>query len=227
MLNWSMVVCAILLVGCKNMGATTSDGAADSTQVASVEQTLELPALKPEEKIVFENDKVRIVEGEIVETDGGVYNTLYMQPKNAAYKRFKIEGTFLSFESVVGDAVLASEGTGTIRTLWVYNLTTGEKLLELESFSDYGIVIENDHQFTFYRYDDAFPQVSWNEEKAAWENRNHVPAELQNSDLEEAKKKSQEYLFGGLTLMAHQKVQVDVQKRKATPLNEYKWNYIE
>lgn len=227
MLNWSMVVCAILLVSCKNMGATTSDGTADSTRVASVEQTLELPALKPEEKIVFEDDKVRIVEGEIVETDGGVYNTLYMQPKNAAYKRFKIEGTFLSFESVVGDAVLASEGTGTIRTLWVYNLTTGEKLLELESFSDYGIVIENDHQFTFYRYDDAFPQVSWNEEKAAWENRNHVPAELQNSDLEEAKKKSQEYLFGGLTLMAHQKVQVDVQKRKATPLNEYKWNYIE
>ena len=167
MLNWSMVVCAILLVGCKNMGAMMSDGMADSTRVASVEQTLELPALKPEEKIVFEDDKVRIVEGEIVETDGGVYNTLYMQPKSTAYKRLKIEGTFLSFEGVVGDAVLASEGTGMIRTLWVYNLTTGEKLLELESFSDYGIVIENDHQFTFYRYDDVFPQVFWNEEKAA------------------------------------------------------------
>ncbi len=227
MLNWSMVVCAVLLVSCKNMGATTSDGAADSTQVASVEQTLELPALKPEEKIVFEDDKVRIVEGEIVETDDGVYNTLYMQPKNAAYKAFKIEGTVLSFENIVGHALVASEGTGTIRTLWVYDLTTGEKLLAVESFADHGIVIENDHQFSFYRYDDALPQVSWNEEKAAWENCNQVPAELQNSDLEEAKKRSQEYLFGGLTLMAHQKVQVDVKKRKATPLNEYKWNYIE
>ncbi len=227
MLNWSMVVCAVLLVSCKNMGATTSDGAADSTQVASVEQTLELPALKPEEKIVFEDDKVRIVEGEIVETDDGVYNTLYMQPKNAAYKAFKIEGTVLSFENIVGHALVASEGTGTIRTLWVYDLTTGEKLLAVESFADHGIVIENDHQFSFYRYDEALPQVSWNEEKAAWENCNQVPAELQNSDLEEAKKRSQEYLFGGLTLMAHQKVQVDVKKRKATPLNEYKWNYIE
>ncbi len=227
MLNWSMVVCAVLLVSCKNMGATTSDGAADSTQVASVEQTLELPALKPEEKIVFEDDKVRIVEGEIVETDDGVYNTLYMQPKNAAYKAFKIEGTVLSFENIVGHALVASEGTGTIRTLWVYDLTTGEKLLAVESFADHGIVIENDHQFSFYRYDEALPQVSWNEEKAAWENCNQVPAELQNSDLEEAKKKSQEYLFNGLTLMAHRKIQVKIKERKAAPLNEYKWGYIE
>ena len=169
MLNWGMAVGVVLLISCKNTGATTSDGTADSTRVASVEQTLELPVLKPEETIVFEDDKVRIVEGEIVETDDGMYNTLYMQPKNAACKRFKIEGTFLSFESVVGDAVVASEGTGTIRTLRIYDLTTGEKLLELESFADQGIVIENDHQFAFYRYDDAFPQVFWNEEKAAWE----------------------------------------------------------
>lgn len=227
MLNWSMAVGAVLLISCKHTGATTSDGAADSTQVTSVGETLELPALKPEEKIVFENDKVRVVEGEIVSTDDGVYNTLYMQPKNTACKRFKIEGTVLAFEGVVGDAVVASEGTGTIRILWVYDLITGEKLLAVESFADQEIVIENDHQFAFYRYDDAFPQVSWNEEKAAWENRNHVPAELQNSDLEEAKKKSKEYLFNGLTLMAHQKVQVKIKERKAVPLNEYKWGYIE
>ena len=208
MFNWGMVVWAVLLISCKNTGATTSDGATDSTQVTSVEQILKLPALKPGEEIVFEDDKVRIVEGGIV-------------------KQFKIEGTVLAFENVVGNAILASEGTGTIRMLWVYDLTTGEKLLGVESFADYGIVIENDHQFSFYRYDDALPQVSWNEEKAVWENRNHVPSELQNADLEEAKKKSREYLFNGLTLMAHQKVQVDIQVRKATPQNEYKWEYIE
>lgn len=227
MFNWGIVVWAVLLISCKNTGATTSDGATDSTQVTSVEQILKLPALKPGEEIVFEDDKVRIVEGGIVNTDGGMYNTLNMQPKNASYKQFKIEGTVLAFENVVGNAILASEGTGTIRMLWVYDLTTGEKLLGVESFADYGIVIENDHQFSFYRYDDALPQVSWNEEKAVWENRNHVPSELQNADLEEAKKKSREYLFNGLTLMAHQKVQVDIQVRKATPQNEYKWEYIE
>ena len=54
-----------------------------------------------------------------------------------------------------------------------------------------------------------------------------MPSKLQNADLEEAKKKSREYLFNGLTLMAHQKVQVDIQVRKATPQNEYKWEYIE
>lgn len=100
MFNWGMVVWAVLLISCKNTGATTSDGATDSTQVTSVEQILKLPALKPGEEIVFEDDKVRIVEGGIVNTDGGMYNTLNMQPKNASYKQFKIEGTVLAFENV-------------------------------------------------------------------------------------------------------------------------------
>ena len=90
MFNWGMVVWAVLLISCKNTGATTSDGATDSTQVTSVEQILKLPALKPGEEIVFEDDKVRIVEGGIVNTDGGMYNTLNMQPKNVSYKQFKI-----------------------------------------------------------------------------------------------------------------------------------------
>ncbi len=228
MLNWSMAVCAVLLVSCKQTGATTSDGAPDSTQATSAEQVLQqLPPLNPKEEIVFENDKVRIVEGETIYTDEDVYNSLKMQPKDTAYKPFKLEGRVLAFEKIVGDAVLVSEGMSTLRTLWVYDLTTGEKLLELASCADDGIVIENDHRFSFLRYDEALPQVFWNEEKAVWENWNHVPAELQNTDLEEAKKKNQEYLFNGLTLMAHQKIQVDIQKRKATPLNEYKWRYIQ
>jgi len=48
-----------------------------------------------------------------------------VQPKKPPYKPFSIEGTVLAFEGVVGKAVLASEGTGTVRTLWVYDLTTG------------------------------------------------------------------------------------------------------
>ena len=96
MFNWGMVVWAVLLISCKNTGATTSDGATDSTQVTSVEQILKLPALKPGEEIVFEDDKVRIVEGGIVNTDGGMYNTLNMQPKNAEWIRGELSLRYLS-----------------------------------------------------------------------------------------------------------------------------------
>jgi hypothetical protein len=50
---------------------------------------------------------------------------------------------------------------------------------------------------------------------------------LQNAVLEEAKKKMQTHLFDGLTLMAQQKMLVDIQTRKITPLDQYKWGYIE
>ncbi len=137
------------------------------------------------------------------------------------------EGTVLSFEGVVGKALVLSEGTGVVRTLLVFDMTAGEQLLNFDSYSDERIVVENDHQFTFYRYDDDLPQVFWNQKKAVWENRNEVPAKLKNANLEEAKKKNKEYLFDGLTLMAHQKVRVDIQTRKATLLDEYQWSYIE
>ena len=85
------------------------------------------------------------------------------------------------------------------------------------------IEVENEHQFCFYRYDNALPQVSWNEEKGVWEEVNQVPAALQNADLAEAKEKSEGDLYDGLVLMAYQKVRVDLKKRKATALKEYKW----
>lgn len=228
-LNWSIILWAALLVGCKNTGTNTpeTDPAADSTQVATTAQTLQLPELKPQEEVAFENDNVRIVEGETIETEEGVYNTFYMQPKNASYKQFSIEGTVLAFEGVVGKAVAVSEGTGTVRLLWVYDLTTGKELAQIEDFSDGGIKVENDHQFSFYRYDDDYPQVYWNKEKGVWGNRNKVPAELLNADLEKVKQEMQPNLFDGLTLMAQRKILVDIQTGKVTPLNEYQWSYIE
>nr|WP_315124665.1 hypothetical protein [uncultured Capnocytophaga sp.] len=226
-LNWAIVVATTLLISCNNAATTPSGDATDSTQTTSVGEALPLPALNPQEEVVFENDNVRIVEAETVETDEGVSNTLCMQPKNTSYKAFSIEGTVLAFEGVVGKAVLASEGTGTVRTLWVYDLTTGKELAQIDSFHDSGIQAENDHQFSFYRYDDAYPQVYWNQEKGVWEQRNKVPAELQNADLENAKKEMKENLFHGLTLMAQQKISVDTKTGKVTPLNNYKWSYIE
>ena len=60
-----------------------------------------------------------------------------------------------------------------------------------------------------------------------WGNRNKVPAELLNADLEKVKQEMQPNLFDGLTLMAQRKILVDIQTGKVTPLNEYQWSYIE
>ena len=54
-----------------------------------------------------------------------------------------------------------------------------------------------------------------------------VPDFLRNDQLKEAQQEVKEHLFGGLTLMALQKVKIDIKERKVTPLQEYKWSYIE
>jgi hypothetical protein len=112
--------------------------------------------------------------------------------------------------------------------LLVYDLTTGEKLIEAASFVySMGIVKENDYQFSFYCYNNNAPLIIWNGKKSTWETQNKVPKELLNADLEQLKKKTQEYLFDGLALMVYQRVQVDIQKQKLTPLDEYKSGYAE
>lgn len=230
LLNGIIMLWVALLVSCRNTAIPPESEAkatTDSMQVTLGEQPLLLPALKGEEKIVFEDDNVRIVQGETIHKEASLYNTLTMQPKNASYKQFSIEGRIFTFEGVVGEAVLASEGAGAVRILWVYDLTTGEELAQIYSFHDRGIKVESDHQFSFYRYDDDNPQVSWNEKKHEWENRNEVPNKLQNTELEEVKKEAQTDLFDGLTLMAQRRVLVDIQTGEITPLDEYKWDFIE
>lgn len=124
--------------------------------------------------------------------------------------------------------LVISEGTDAVCMLLVYDLTTGEKSIEAESFVySMGIVKENDYQFSFYCYNDNAPLIIWNGKKSTWETQNKVPKELLNADLEQLKKKTQEYLFDGLALMVYQRVQVDIEKRKLTPLDEYKWGYAE
>lgn len=231
-LNGIIILWTVLLVSCKNTGASP-DTATDSTQVVSVEETLELPPLKPDDQLVYQDDNIRILEKEFdepyvegEEDSGGMYNIFYIYPKKTSYKQFSIKGSTLDFEHVLGKTLILSEGTGTVRTLWVYDLTIGKEMFEVNSFNS-EITIENDHQFSFYLYDDDNPQVFWNEKKHKWENRNQVPKKLQNADLEAAKKEEQTHLFDGLTLMAQQKMLVDIQKREITPLDEYKWGYIE
>lgn len=238
--NWSIMLGSILLLSCQNTATTSSATATDTTTdgmplnatvsatvtddttpPAPQEQPLQLPALKSGEEVEFENDKVRIVTTE----PEGLLGRINVQPKSTLYKQFKIQGVRITFEKILGKTLVASEGSGIIRRIWVYDLTTGEKVLEAKSFADIGIpiTVENEHQFSYYRYDEALPQISWNEEKEVWENVNQVPAQLLNDDLEEAKENSQGNLYNGLMLIAYQKVKVDIQNRKVTPLNQYKW----
>lgn len=237
LLKGSILLCSFLAIACQNTTTTNAETATDTTtaevaisetvsetisesigQQEAEEQALPLPPIKGDEEISFEDDRVRVVLG----PPEGLVSPLYIQPKKTPYKAFKIEGERFSFEKVIGNALLASEG-GVIRTLLVYDLTTGERMLKSASLIDMEIEVENEHQFCFYRYDNALPQVSWNEEKGVWEEVNQVPAALQNADLAEAKEKSEGDLYDGLVLMAYQKVRVDLKKRKATALKEYKW----
>ncbi len=89
-LNWAMVVGTFLLISCNNTATTASGSATGTTEQASGEPSLQLPALKQGDEIVFEDDKVRIVEGATIETEDGVYNTFSIQPKNASYKQFSV-----------------------------------------------------------------------------------------------------------------------------------------
>ena len=66
---------SLLSIGCT--GQTGQSASTDSTQIAS----LPLPELEEGDEVVFENDAVRIVKGKTIETEGGVYNTIKVQPK--------------------------------------------------------------------------------------------------------------------------------------------------
>lgn len=229
--NWSTILSTCLLLSCQNTATTSSATATDtttdtiaesadvSTQSVPVGQPLQLPALKEGEDIEFENENVRILIGEPIED---VIVPIYVQPKNTSYKQFELEAVALAFEKVIGKALVLSENTMR-RTLCVYDLTTGKRLLEVESFVDFlEIVPENDHQFYCYQYNENLPRVVWYADKAEWVNVN-VPPELLNADLEDTKRNFQQQLRKGLVLTAYQKVKIDILKRKVTPLNQYKW----
>lgn len=203
---------------------TSCGGNSDGRQ-----KSQKLPVLTANERSLFENDALRIVEEDGMETEGWVYNILKVHPKQSTIKNFQIEGTILSFESVIGNTMLVSEGTSTLRTLLPYDLTTGEKIFDIEyNFSsDPGIDVNNDYQFSFYTYEETLPTISWDEQTKSWKSPNELPEIVQNADLEKVKKEAEENLFDGFSLMAYRKVKVDLKERTATPVDEYKWGYLE
>ena len=216
---------SLLSVGCT--GQTGQSASTDSTQIAC----LPLPELEEGDEVVFENDAMRIVEGKTIETEGGVYNTIKVQPKRsgADIKAFELEGTILDFEGVVGHTLLTYEGTGATGTLSLYDLATGKEVMpiDLPFDSGEGVEVVDANTFYFYTYDEAYPTMTWDKQKGVWVDQNKVPDALRNDQLKELQAKLQQDLFDGLPLMALRKVEVKLQERKVTPLDEYRWSVIE
>ena len=216
---------SLLSIGCT--GQTGQSASTDSTQIAA----LPLPELEEGDEVAFENDAVRIVEGKTIETEGGVYNTIKVQPKrsDADVKAFELEGTILSFEGVVGHTLLTSEGTGAICPLSLYDLATGKEVMpiDLPFDSGEGVEVVDANTFYFYTYDEAYPTMTWDKQKGVWVDQNKVPDALRNDQLKELQAKLQLDLFDGSPLMALRKVEVKIKERKVTPLDEYRWSVIE
>lgn len=215
---------SLLLVGC---GGQKNDqaGSNDSTQMGAIA----LPELVEGDEVVFENDDMRIVKGETIETEGGVYNIIEVQPKRSDIKNFKVEGTVLDFEGVVGHTLLTSEGTDVVGALYLHDLTTGKEVMpiDLPFDSSLGVEIVDDNTFFFYTNDSEFPTMSWNERKGVWVDQNDVHDFLRNNQLKEMQEKVKENIFDGFTLRALQMVEVKIDERLLNPLSEYKWSPIE
>ena len=216
---------SLLSVGCT--GQTGQSASTDSAQIA----TLPLPELEEGDEVVFENDAVRIVKSKTIETEGGVYNTIKVQPKRsgADIKAFELEGTILDFEGVVGHTLLTYEGTGATGTLSLHDLATGKAVMPIDLPFDSGLGVEvaDAHTFYFYTYDEAFPTITWDKARGVWVDQTKVPDALRNDQLKELQAKLQQDLFDGLPLMALRKVEVNLKEHRVTPLDEYRWGMIE
>ena len=212
---------------CTACGGQKNDqaGSSDSTQMGAIA----LSELAEGDEVVFENDDMRIVKGETIETEGGVYNIIEVQPKRSDIKNFKVEGTVLDFEGVVGHTLLTSEGTDVVGTLYLHDLTTGKEVMpiDLPFDSSLGVEIVDDNTFFFYTNDSEFPTMSWNERKGVWVDQNDVYDFLRNNQLKEMQEKVKENIFDGFTLRALQMVEVKIDERLVNPLSEYKWSPIE
>ncbi|MFC2269704.1 MAG: hypothetical protein ACFNJO_01870, partial [Porphyromonas endodontalis] len=149
-------------------------------------------------------------------------------PKHTGIEGFEISGSVLDFEGVAGNVLITSEGTGVVSTLWLHDMTTGEVLVPVDMpFLSGTLEIQGEDAVFFYSPEDNLPRVQWNEKKGAWVDANEVPDFLRNEQLKKAQQEVKDSLFEGLTLMALQKVKIDLKGRKVTPLQEFQWSYIE
>ena len=215
---------SVLVTGCRGQKSTETS-TSDSTQLA----TLSLPELAQGDDVVFENNDLRIVERDISTDDDPMLNSFEVQPKHTGTKGFTINGSTLDFEAILGNTLVTSEGTGVVRKLWLHDLATGEVVVPVDyPFDSDTLERQSTDALFFYTYDwDKNPRISWSEKKGAWVDQTKVPDVLRNEQLKEVQQSFKDQLFDGLPLMAKQKVKVDLMERKVTPLEEYRWGYVE
>jgi len=215
---------SVLATGCRGQKSTDTS-TSDSTQLA----TLSLPELAQGDDLVFENDDLRIVARDLCTDGEAMLNSFEVQPKHTGIKGFTIQGSTLDFEAILGNTLVTSEGTGVVRTLWLHDLATGEVVVPVDyPFESDTLEIQGDDVLFFYTYDwDKNPRISWDQKKGTWVDQTKVPAALRNEQLKEAQQAVKDFLSEGLPLMAKQKVKVDLKERKVTPLEEYRWGYVE
>lgn len=215
---------SVLATGCRGQKASQATSS-DSVQLVAVP----LPNLAQGDQVIFENNDLRIVERDISTDDDPMLNSFEVQPKHTGIKNFTIKGGVLEFESLVGHTLVTSEGTGVVRTLWLHDLATGEVVVPVDyPFESDTLEIQGDDVLFFYTYDwDKNPRISWDQKKGTWVDQTKVPAALRNEQLKEVQQAVKDFLSEGLPLMAKQKVKVDLKERKVTPLEEYRWGYVE
>ena len=215
---------SVLATGCRGQQSSQATSS-DSVQLVAVP----LPELAEGDQVIFENNDLRIVERDVSTDDDPMLNSFEVQPKHTGIKNFTIKGSTLDFEAIQGNTLVTSEGTGVVRTLWLHDLATGEVVVPVDyPFESDTLERQGSDVLFFYTYDwDKNPRISWDQKKGTWVDQTKVPAALRNEQLKEAQQSVKEYLFDGLPLMAKQKVKVDLKERKVTPLEEYRWGYVE
>lgn len=184
-----------------------------------------------EKGIAYEDEYRRIEEKEIPGDEMASIFTII--PKQKDIKAFKTrpsieyENQFgLSvLEAVLDQYLIVSNGTGTVRDLVIYDLNTGKEVMIVPNVPDQQFILDAKDRnggFYFYRIMEENISVSYDEKSRTWKENQPIPQELKAS-LEQALKKPSNYI----SLVAHQKIFVDLRNSRETILPEYTWQYAE
>lgn len=180
-----------------------------------------LPEPTEKQSVVYETDTIRIVSDNDLK--------LLVQPKFSGMTGFETisnENEYLSFEKVVGNSLIASSGTGVLRTLTVYSLDNGEKQFETSHYNG-GIEPDGDGKGFTFKVLSANYTIRWNETAGAWENEDNIPEMYRSEDLETAKSDFASDLFDGLSIGLYIEKHFDIASGEVKDTGFFYWKYVE
>ena len=216
-----ILVTLLLLTSCETTTKTKNTN--------TIAKEISLPELSKDEDIEFENPFCRVVNLTI---ENVMANTLKIQPKKEGYASFELttNDEYTSLEQIDDLFLLVSIGTGGTRDLEVYDLRTGEKVLEVAS--SVWTIETSDEDGVFYAYfygEDTPPIIHWEESTKSWKADREIPKYCLNEQLEKQKEelKKNDFLSDGFPLICLEKHRIDANKREIVGTGEYKWDYAE